>query len=58
MAEDAENDDQWLYGDNPDLPTIENNSEPLEDLNEQEETTNVNEDDKEVLPDLQKYCKN
>lgn len=23
MADDIENDDQWLYGDNPDLPAVE-----------------------------------
>lgn len=30
MADDAENDDQWLYGDAPDLPKIDERSEEPE----------------------------
>lgn len=41
MADDAENDDSWLYGDNANAPTLEsseNNAEELKKSNEDEET--------------------
>lgn len=38
MADDAENDDQWLYGDTPDLPKIDNKLEDSNAANDDEES--------------------
>lgn len=53
MADEVENDDQWLYGDTPDLPNIDNEKieEEAEEEEEEERAATPNNDEEQDKPE-------